>query len=309
MAFQKKKDVWIGDDVKSGISTSRQMQWGILGSIVGLILLLIGFFLYSHQRQQAQETLAARPTPQQVTFQSADDLRFFEPKTGQSLIWYTKNASGYVLYDADGYDANGTQLKAVTQGDVDDIKRWAGEIVQKRQDEQRAAYIAALQSLFRFSGIPDGTKIFALGINARELPQSEEEACAGELSDQLSTLLPTQSIKSDMLSDDFFTKGYFEKAFAGDSAFLNDAGVFNHAGFLFLIKPSATFKPSSVDGVISCHLAISCRIYASGTKETRQARFEATGPGFSEEASFKRAMEVIFETNRDKINQLIAGTP
>jgi hypothetical protein len=58
---------------------------------------------------------------------------------------------------------------------------------------------------------------------------------------------------------------------------------------------------------MSCHLTLSCRLYASSVKETRQAVFSATGPGFSEEASFKRAMEVVFETNHDKISQFITG--
>jgi hypothetical protein len=309
MAFQKKKGVSIWDDLKAWFFTSRPAQKITFGSIGVLIIFLVGFFFVSQYQHHAEEALAARPTPHRVNFQSTDDLRFFDLKTAQPLIWYTKDTAGYVLYDAEGYDPSGTQLKPVTQADVLDIKRWAGEIVQKRQEEQREANIASLQSLFRFGGVPQGTKIFALGIDARDLPQSARESCTAELSDQLSTLLPTQSIKADVFADDFFSGGYFEKAYAGDSGFLNDAGVFDHAGFLFLVKPSATFKAASVDGVMSCHLAISCRLYASGTKETRQARFEATGPGFSENASFKRAVEVIFETNHDKINQLITGTP
>ena len=317
MAHKELKKVSIIEDIRTDISTSRKVQWAIVGwtfklLVLGGVLVIAWVLIENHKTEvqtkhaQAQQELAARPVPRILSFEQADQLHFFDAKSGAPVVWYVKTASGYLLYDAEGYNTDGIKLNPVTQNDVVDIKRWADQIVQAKQEKIQQDAIATLKALFRFSDIPQGTKVFVLGVDTRDLSESLRDECVWQLRERVSSQSSSELVKTDVLTDEFYSNGYFNKACNGDSAFLDQASVFEHAGHLLLIKPSATFKStSSVQGMTSCRVIISCLLYTGGTKQTKRTVFEAVGPGFSNEASFKQAMQTLLQTNKDKISLLL----
>ena len=159
----------------------------------------------------------------------------------------------------------------------------------QKEEKVRVAQQHLAESLFHF---PLDGNVVALGIETERLPASLRESFSADIEKKLSGTFPTTAFAGNILLPDFYTQGYFAKAFAGDTAFLGEMGFFKGAKKLLLLKPEVSFTDSSLgNGMKSCAVDLTFRSYDSPESSGHPNVIHLVGNGFSEEASMRDALD------------------
>jgi hypothetical protein len=173
------------------------------------------------------------------------------------------------------------------------------EVRRKLEQEQ---YI---RSLYRFPAKRSSHTAFALAVGSNEMAPSLRDEFAIGISGLLEEAPTKARILSDVVLPKFYSEGCFERAFSGDTIFLDETGFYEEADGLLLVRPRVRIAQSeSVGGVRSCQLGLSLRL-VSKDRDTRSLELSASGIGFSPEASLKKAFENLQPEQKRKIQTLL----
>ena len=217
-------------------------------------------------------------------------------RTSRLLQWLVLLAIIAVPYSCFKIDQAKTQRALEKSALEQNAKAEQVRIVQKAALEQaeRDQKATFIKSLFYFPPAENAPGSIVLGIDARQLPAELRDTFVSQVKKQLSVQFPTTPFVTDVLLPDFYSKGYFNKAFSGDLLFLDEAHFFENSHTLLLVKPQIQFSNSSVaDGMKSCRVTLILRKYQADHAPSHQIDVSTTGIGFSDETSMKKAIETM----------------
>jgi hypothetical protein len=192
----------------------------------------------------------------------------------------------------------------VIKQEVQHGEQAAQQRAEQELTQQQAQKVSIIQSLFHFV-TPTASQAVVLAVNTSSVPENLRDSLTSEIQNLLSAKYPTSAVLSDVALPDFYSTGYFDKAFHGDVTFLDTTGFFKHESILLLIQPQVEIKDATtVDGMKSCTLSLTCRSYSSTQTPSHTVTIRNVGAGFSEETSMKKALEAM--GNKDQFNAVLS---
>ena len=102
---------------------------------------------------------------------------------------------------------------------------------------------------------------------------------------------------------EFKAKGYFSKIYNGDTKLLKEAGALSIVDYIMLGKLKYSCKKGSPldPDLTTCNITFSYRIIGKDYSVIKSNSIKVVGPGFSEDASLQRGLEIISENYADEI--------
>jgi hypothetical protein len=242
--------------------------------------------------------------PQRLATANVDDLKFFDPITGNPRVWYHRSPSGaFDLYTESGFDpVTGEALTAVSQEVVPTIRNSFHE-AQRASRDQRAAEQAVMarvaaadrqrQRLERYINIPPG-------------PTPAVQIVQGSQSDASLTARVATGIGAAglLFKTPFVTDGLFQSAFAGDIETLRSLDLERNATTVTLGERELQMAATEVAGSIihKCSGAISIKVFrAPNGFAVSGFTIEFTGTGFSAEEARSRCDDDAVKKLVDKL--------
>lgn len=254
-------------------------------------------------------------------------VAWFNSNTGQSEIYYVKTFAGdYEFFNRWGHHPQtGTELKPVSHEIKQAFEQRNAENASKarqvadsereratlaRQEETvRQATAEKEERIRKLKALVNRTKMDSTRVRVAfrlDTGPSLKNGNATEAKEKLVRTLRLMSdriaIYDDILRPEFGTNGYFDRAFNGESSFLQETGLFDIANFLLLFRLKAESSDNdTVRGMFSCRTELTYRILNQHGEQVDSGSIHAVGPGFSAQAALLRGIEIGIEKNASKL--------
>lgn len=259
-------------------------------------------------------------------------VMWFNPNTGEAEIYYSETSAGdYEFFNRWGHHPQtGAELKPVSHDIKGAFDRRQTDLAHKeqqaaksdlerttlaRQEEtRRKATTEEADRISKLKALVNRTKMDSTNVNVALVLDTSALIGGNAVEAQaklVSTLRKASSrveIYDDVFRPEFRLKGYFERAFNGDSSFLKDTGLFDTANFLFLCRLKAE---SSVDNelrVFSSRTELTYRVLNRNGEQVDSGSIHAVGPGSSAQTALLRGIELGVEKHSAKLLRTLDPT-
>lgn len=277
-----------------GLRTRPQRRF----SAPALVILLPLFALNA-----VSELVAAKRYASFARVENPNRDDFFYLETHEPKLWYRRGNDGFEFFNMPTFE-----LKPVTDRIRDQYfdDRRALDI---RKDRERAEYERAqrlkeLHSLF--NPVPRQASRQRIAIAIGLEPSVNYPGAERKLVSALSRRCPGIFFDDGYLRPEFKAKGYFERAFEGETSFLQESGMLNEIDGLLLCKLAISdITPAPIEGVVSKNAALTYRRINDKGIPLTTGQVSATGPGLTQEEALNRALELLIEKHAaDLISKL-----
>ncbi|MEM4188345.1 MAG: hypothetical protein QXN56_04200, partial [Candidatus Hadarchaeum sp.] len=246
----------------------------------------------------------------------------FNPITGEPQAWYYRHPDGtYEFYDKPGFHPlTGVPLQPVTH---EAFFEWQESVAAGpgKASGEPSGFPPARESAPEAAGqrapvrwAPESKDLRWL-VNRQAVPRAEKTKIALVIEGStLGGLSPEDGLAAALRSDravvipglfrpEFRSSGYFGNAFAGQTGILKDAGALDLVDYIILGKVNTSCSTgTSVDPeVVSCSVRLSFRVVNKAGVLVSSDTVYVVGAGFSENAAFARALEMLGEQYGSRI--------
>lgn len=257
----------------------------------------------------AMERRKLGQTPGDVSLTSFNSLQLFDPLTSAPKYWFSVSPAGvFSIYDGPGFDPkNQTPLQPITPAVAENIRQSLASQAQrvalqdeknrgKREAQLESLRVTALQSLFDCSA--QGP--IALAINPASRSTATETTT--DVAEQLAHTGKTSSVSmaTNFFRPKFFSDGYFERAYAGDVQFLQEAGAFTCISSIVLAQLESSCG-QVVSGVTTCDLRMNYRVFDHSGRALDSGSVSASGAGFDKNEALQNGAKTLAETKSSQI--------
>jgi hypothetical protein len=241
--------------------------------------------------------------PNRLTFDSLDEMEFFDRITGETRVWYYKDSFGeYEFFDSSGiHPTYGETLKPVTREILLQItEKLENDEKQRQEQTERLALEEAKRdhdaylNRYLLSGSllnhPQSNEVAILVIE-------RESSLVEEIDQEMASRLKSKGVNAtaSLFTGRFVSDGKFEKIFSGDADEIQKLELPKHCDQIVLGKSSVNFTQNlQMEDMISAKVTMEFRIISTktGALEDRFTLSEV-GVGFSRAAAKELAIERI----------------
>jgi hypothetical protein len=250
-----------------------------------------------------------------------NNVVWFNPITGDPQLWYYQHPDkSFDFFDKPGYHPiagepllpvskeiyrlwKETTIAIKDEGKIKEGEQTSGEnnnVNGKTTSTETFNELDDFKTTFTKLNLNKSANYIALAIPVSEQKYSSlEKALLNQLKISKGIFI------NNYFKNNFYTSGYFDKIYSGDTNLLTDAGVFTQINYLILGQMTYSFRKSNTlnEELISCDINFGYKILNKNASVISSDNISVIGPGFTEELALGRGIEILAK----KYSEILEG--